>query len=97
MNEVPDLKSIEKIILDYLSEHKIAIAGLEDYIRTVSSYKNVLQSSLVYLMLDAGVYDFELNAEKAKDVSHYDVVVKPSENGVVISILFPNQKIEDVL
>ena len=97
MDELPNLNSIEKMILEYLSSHKLAIDGLENYVQTVSNYKNILQAALVYMMLDTGIYDFELNEEKAKDAAHYNFVVKPTENGATLSIVFPNQKVEDVL
>jgi hypothetical protein len=97
MPDVPNLNTTENMILEYLSTHKLAIEGIERYIQTVSSYKNILQSALVYMMLDAGIYDFEITKEKAIDVAHYDLVVKPNEESVVLSIVFPNQKVEDVL
>jgi hypothetical protein len=97
MDEIPNLDNVESMILEYLSTHKLAIEGLENYIRTTSIDRHILQSALVYFMLDAGIYDFEINEEKAKDVAHYSLIVKSKEDKAVISIVFPNQKVEDVL
>jgi hypothetical protein len=97
MPELPNLNDIDDVVLKEIEYNKNFITGIENYVKLNSFDRKALQNVIINLMLDSGVYDFELTEEKAKDAAHYGIVIKTNENSCTVSIVFPNQKVEDVL
>jgi len=96
-SKIGDVSVIENNVIESLINHVEALKNIVWNLQILAANRRILHFTLLNIMLDAGMYDYILDAEKIEDAINYKLIVNKKDDKMVLSVGFPGQEVDDIL